>query len=283
MRILAVANQKGGTSKTTTAVNVAGCLAASARKVLLIDFDPQASATTWLLRPGDKHLKTDTTLLNLLTSAFDVDVDEDNFELSPEEDRSDVLWARLQNAVVPIKGVDGLDLLPASRRLAQANVILAGEPMRDQRLRMILEAAPDDRWDDVVIDCPPSLEILATNAAIAAHEMLVPVTAELMSVQGVGHLFSFVKGLRLVGANKALKVVGVVTTRYDARQKVSKDVYKVLRSKLGSFMFDTIINTSARLIEVPGSGKPIHLYDPKGRSAKEYRSLTKELLQRRVA
>ncbi len=251
-RIVAVANQKGGVGKTTTAVNVGAYLALGLR-VLLLDLDPQANATSSLgIEPGGVELSTYEALLG---------------------------EAALRQTIVAT-GHGQLDLAPASRALAGAQVELIDMLEREQRLRSALADVQAD-YDLVLVDTPPSLGILTLNALVAADLLLAPVQCEYLALEGVAQLMETIDLVRAT-LNPRLELLGMVMTMYDPRTRLSSQVVDEVRRHFPERTFDTVIPRSVRLSEAPSFGQPVLQYEPSSRGAVAYADLAQELLRRGV-
>lgn len=250
-KIVAIANQKGGVGKTTTAVNLAACTAQAGKRVLLVDVDPQGNATSG------------------------VGVDKDACEFSVY----DVLINEVEaeKAIVKTR-IDTLDVIPSRIELAGAEVELVPMMARERKLRTALKETAK-KYDYVFIDCPPSLGLLTLNALTAANTLLVPIQCEYYALEGLAQLMNTVKLVRQ-HLNDDLEVEGVVMTMYDARTNLSPMVVGEVKKFFRNKVYETVIPRSVRLGEAPSFGLPITLYDPKSAGAAAYRNLAKELLER---
>jgi chromosome partitioning protein len=251
-RIIAVANQKGGVGKTTTTINLATALAAIGKSVLLIDLDAQGNASTGLGVPAAMR---DLTSYDVLTGR-----------------------ASVQDAIVPTR-VPGLSLLPASIDLAGVELEMASRSDRSLRLRQALTAIGMPSFDYVLIDCPPSLNVITVNAMTAAAAVLVPLQCEFFALEGLSQL---VRTIDLVrgSLNPELELMGVVLTMYDARNRLSEQVANDVRGHMADAVYTTVIPRNVRLSEAPSHGTPALIYDHTCAGSQAYIRLASELLQR---
>ncbi len=246
-RVYALANQKGGVGKTTSAINMAACVAEAGTPVLLIDLDPQANATTGLgFRPDELEAST-----------------------------YDLLHGRSLDDVVIPTAVPNLDLAPSHPDLAAAQVELANG---DTLLRDLL-AGTGERYPYVFVDCPPSLGLLTVNALSAANRLIVPVQCEYYALEGLAQLLQSVELVR-TRLNPRLGVTGVLLTMYDARTTLARDVASEVREHFGSLVFDTVVPRSVRLAEAPSHGVPITRYDSRSAGADAYYRVALEVVER---
>ena len=249
VRVIAIANQKGGVGKTTTAVNLSSCLALLGARVLLIDVDPQGNSTSGL---GIDKSTVKRCVYDCLVN--DVPMDE---------------------AIVSTK-VENLGLLPATIQLAGAEVELVSVLARENMLKRALEKVKY-RYDFVIMDCPPSLGLLTINALTAASSVLVPIQCEFYALEGLSQLMRTV-GLVQKNLNPSLQLEGVVLTMFDARTNLSIQVVDEVKNHFRNKVYRTIIPRNIRLSEAPSHGKPIVQYDPKSRGAEVYLELAKEVM-----
>ncbi|MBT5332001.1 MAG: ParA family protein [Porticoccaceae bacterium] len=251
MITFAIANQKGGVGKTTTAVNLAAGLARSFKKVLLIDMDPQGNATT-----GSGLDKND-----LPSSVLEVLMNETNIE----------------DAIIKTEA-SNYDMLAANAELTSAEVELLSELMREQRLKHALMRVEDD-YDFAIVDCPPSLNMLTLNALVAADGVIIPVQTEFFALEGLSALVNTIKKVQQV-ANKGLHIEGIVMTMYDSRTTLTTDVAKQLAQHFGDVVYKTAIPRNVRLAESPSHGLSIFDYDKDSKGAIAYMGLSAEVIRR---
>lgn len=248
-RVLAIANQKGGVGKTTTAINLAASLAANDLRVLVIDSDPQGNATTGL-------------------------------GVAKDPDRPNLYQVLLEDLpardAIQATDLEGLHLISADKNLVGADLELVGIPNREFRLReRIADIREEYRF--VLIDCPPALDLLTLNALIAADSVLVPIQCEFFALEGVSELMDTIDRIR-DSFQHPLQVEGILLTMYDDRTNLTRQVAADLREFFGDQVFRTVIPRSIRLAEAPSFGKPILGYDPRSRGAESYIKLAKEIL-----
>jgi chromosome partitioning protein len=248
-RVIAIANQKGGVGKTTTAVNLGASLAASEQKTLLIDCDPQGNTTSALGFPKDPARRT-------LYQAL-------------------ILDEPIERIIIDAQ-VEGLDLIPSDKNLVGAAVELVVMENREYRLRETIRQAKE-KYAYVLIDCPPSLDLLTLNALAASDSVLVPVQCEYLALEGISELLDTLMRLRRT-INPALAIEGILLTMYDDRTTLSKQVAADLRSFFGTQVFESIIPRNVRLAEAPSHGVPVLFYDIHSKGAESYIQLAKEVI-----
>lgn len=253
-RIIAIANQKGGVGKTTTTINLAAALAEDGKNVLLVDIDPQGNASTGL-------------------------------GIDPE-DRSETVYDLLLGDASPVEvarktGIEGLLIIPATTDLSSADIEMVSNEKRSFVLHDALRqpAMESLNLDYILIDCPPSLNILTVNAMVAAHTVLVPLQSEFFALEGLSQLLLTVKEVRQT-ANPGLRIEGVVLTMHDARNNLARQVEDDARTNLGDLVFNTVVPRNVRISEAPSYALPVIDYDPTSKGAIAYRMLAHELLER---
>lgn len=252
-KIIAVANQKGGVGKTTTAINLSACLAAAGKRILLVDIDPQGNATSGLGKAGAGE-----------NTVYDVLIGE----------------TAARDAILET-GYGSLDLMPTAIELAGAEIELVAMEAREMLLKRALEPIRGE-YDFVMIDCPPSLSLLTLNALSAADSVLVPIQCEYYALEGVGQLMNTVKLMRRK-LNPALQIEGILLTMFDSRTNLCAQVVQEVRTHFPEEVFETMIPRNVRLSEAPSYGMPIHLYDARCSGAQAYCELAKEMILRNEA
>lgn len=250
MRVIAIANQKGGVGKTTTAVNLGASLAVAGRGVLLVDIDPQGNATSGL---GIDRARLSRCIYDLLLG----------------EAREDDVLVSTQ--------VAGLDLIPATINLAGAEIELVNMENREKRLRLALQALRQ-RYDYILIDCPPSLGLLTLNALTAADNVLIPLQCEYYALEGLGQLLRTIKLVK-ERLNPSLELEGVLLTMFDARTNLAIQVVDEVKNYFGDKVFSAVIPRNVRLSEAPSHGKPVLFYDARSRGSLLYQEVAGEVIQ----
>jgi chromosome partitioning protein len=250
-KILGIVNQKGGVGKTTTAINLAACLALEGLKILLVDCDPQANATSGLGVQRDDNRN----------SIYDVLMGD----------------ATAAQVLLPTE-IANLTLLPGSKNLTGANIELANADDRALKLRVALESIQKN-YDLVVLDCPPALDLLTLNSLAAANSLIVPMQAEYFALEGISELVSTLERVR-AAFNPKLTIEGVLLTMYDDRTNLAQQVTETLREFFKDRLFRTVIPRNIRLAEAPSHGKPVALYDPRSRGTEAYFELAAEYMER---
>ena len=250
-KIVAIANQKGGVGKTTTTINLAAALAEAGKRILVVDLDPQGNASTGLgIEVEDREFTT-----------YDLLLDDS-----------------LPQDVIQRTETDGLLIVPATVDLSSADIELFSNEKRSFLLHDALRqpAMAQFEFDFILIDCPPSLNLLTVNAMIAAHSVLVPLQSEFFALEGLSQLMLTIREVRQSG-NKELRIEGVLLTMYDRRNNLSQQVESDARSNLGDLVFQTVIPRNVRVSEAPSFAMPVLSYDPTSKGAQAYRDLAAEL------
>lgn len=251
MKVISIANRKGGVGKTTTAINVATALSAIEKKVLVMDFDPQGNATTSLGIAKEKGKpSTYETLIGLC---------------QPE------------SAIVPTN-LPYFDLMPSSPDLAAAEIELINVPKREYMLKTALEKIAG-KYDYVIVDCPPSLNLISINALTAATDVIVPLQCEFLALEGLADLMKNINAVKR-NFNSKLKLLGIILTMFSRQNNLSKMIEADVRKYFGDKVFDTVIPRNVRVAEAPSHGKPVLIYDFRSSGAQAYINLAREILEK---
>jgi chromosome partitioning protein len=250
-KIIAIANQKGGVGKTTTTINLAASLAVLEKKVLMIDADPQANATSG----------SGFDLKNIKTGIYECLIDEVN-----------------PNDVILNSEIEGLDLLPSSIDLVGAEIEMLNMPNRERMLKGVIDKI-EKKYDYILIDCSPSLGLITVNSLTAADSIMIPVQCEYFALEGLGKLLNTIKIIQS-RLNPELEIEGFVLTMYDSRLRLSNQVVEEVRRHFQQMVFDTIIQRNIKISEAPSFGKPVIMYDAESKGSLNYLNLAREVLQR---
>ena len=252
-KIFAIANQKGGVGKTTTTLNLAAAIAEAGFKVLVMDLDPQGNASTGLGSHADARAFT----------TYDV-----------------LVGTQVEPRFIQKTDIENIDLVPSTTDLSSADIELASAKNRSEMLRKVLSNSDLLKYDYILLDCPPSLNVLTVNALIAAHALIIPLQSEFFALEGLSQLLMSVREVRDLG-NPDLRIEGVVLTMYDARNRLSLQVEEDARENLGELVFKTVIPRNVRISEAPSFAMPVLSYDSRSKGAEAYRALAQEILARR--
>lgn len=253
-KIIAIANQKGGVGKTTTSINLSACLGELGKKVLVIDLDPQGNCTSGF---GIEKEQIQNTVYELILNKCSV-----------------------KNSMMEVKGIENVTIIPSNVNLAGAEIELLEFNEKEYILKNSIDYVKDD-YDYIIIDCPPSLNMLTVNAMTTADSMLIPIQCEYYALEGIGQLITTIS-LVQKRLNSKLKIEGVVFTMYDGRTNLSKEVVDNVKNNLNANIYNTIIPRNVSLAEAPSNGEPITIYDSKSTGAESYRNLAKEVIEKRT-
>ncbi len=252
-KVMAVVNQKGGVGKTTTSINLASALSVMSKKVLIIDLDPQGNSSSGL---GIEQKNRKITIYQLLINLNSI-----------------------EEAITPTI-LPNLDIIPSNTNLAAAEVELATFKKREYILSNLLKLI-DTLYDYIIIDCPPSLNLLTINALVAAHTVLIPMQCDFYSLEGLSHLLKTINSIKQQ-LNPQIKITGILFTMYDKRSRLTEEVEQDVRSHLGDLVFNTTIPRNIKLSEAPSHGKPGVIYDHKCPGSLAYMQLTREILNKAI-
>jgi len=250
-KIIAIANQKGGVGKTTTAINLAASLAVLEKKVLMVDADPQANATSG----------SGFDVKNIKTSIYECLIDEVN-----------------PNDIILSTEIEGLDLLPSHIDLVGAEIEMLNMPNRERMLRTVIDKI-EKKYDYILIDCSPSLGLITVNSLTAANSILIPVQCEYFALEGLGKLLNTIKIIQS-RLNPDLEIEGFVLTMYDSRLRLSNQVVEEVKRHFQQMVFETIIQRNVKISEAPSFGKPVIMYDAESKGSLNYLNLAREMLQK---
>ncbi len=253
-KIIAIANQKGGVGKTTTTINLAASLASQGKKILIIDADPQANATSGY---GIDPREMSSSIYECLVDGYPID------------------GSQVKTCV------DGLELVGSRIDLAGAELELINKPHRERVLAQLL-ASVKDKYDYILIDCSPSLGLITVNALTAADSVIIPVQAEYFALEGISKLLNTIRIIKS-RLNPSLEIEGFLLTMYDARLRLANQIYEELKGHFADMVFDTVIPRNIRLSEAPSHGLPVLLYDPESRGATSHNLLAKEIIAKHRA